>query len=52
MKVVIDIDKEIMDRLSGSLGLAPFYNEVVRELEVDGEALSYAIKLMVELCTD
>lgn len=52
MKAVIDIDEEIMDRLSGSLGLAPFYDEGDSELEVDGDALSYAIKLMVELCAD
>lgn len=52
MKVTIDIDEEIMDRLSGSLGLSPFYDGEDMEVEVDGNALSYAIKLMVELCTD
>lgn len=52
MKAIIDIDQEIMDRLSGSLKLPPFYNDVDGKLEVDGDALSYAIKLMVELCAD
>lgn len=52
MKAVVDIDEEIMDRLSGSLGLSSFYDEDDSELEVDSDALSYAIKLMVELCAD
>lgn len=52
MKAIIDIDEEIMDRLSSSLELPPFYNNEDRESEVDGDALSYAIKLMVELCAD
>lgn len=52
MKVVIDISKDIMDKLSGSLNLSPFYDNDNRESEVDGDALSYAIKLMVELCAD
>lgn len=52
MKAIIDIDEEIIYRLFGLLNLPPVYNDEDGELEVDGDALSYAIKLMVELCTD
>lgn len=52
MKAVINISKGTMDKLSGALDLPPFYNEEDGESEVDCDALSYAIKLMVELCAD
>lgn len=52
MKAVIDISEETMDKLAGALELAPFYDEEDGEPEVDGDVLSYAIKLMVKLCAD
>ena len=48
MKAVIDISEETMNRLSGALDLPPIYDGK----EVDEDRLSYAIKLMVELCAD
>lgn len=48
MKAVIEISEETIDRLTGALELPPAYNED----EVDCDALSYAIELMVELCAD
>lgn len=48
MKTVIEISKQTMDRLSGSLALSPIYDED----EIDPDKLSYAIKLIVDLCAD
>lgn len=48
MKAVIDISEETMNRLSGALDLPP----ICDGKEVDEDRLSYAIKLMVELCAD
>lgn len=49
MKANIEIDEETMDRLAGALYLSPLYDT---DYGVDEEKLSYAIKLMVELCAD
>lgn len=49
MEVNIEISEETMDRLAGALDLSPLYDT---EHRVDKENLSYAIKLMVELCAD
>lgn len=49
MKANIEISEEIMNRLSGALDLSPLYDE---DYGVDEENLSYAIKLMVDLCAD
>lgn len=48
MKTAIEISKQTMDKLSGSLGLPPVYDED----EIDSDELSYAIKIMVDLCAD
>lgn len=48
MKVNIEISEETMDSLAGALDLFPLYDE---DYGVDEENLSYAIKLMVELCS-
>lgn len=49
MKATIEINEEIMSRLAGALNLPPIYDE---DYGVDEDRLSYAIKEMVELCTD
>lgn len=49
MKATIEISEETMNRLAGALNLPPIYDE---DLGVDEDNLSYAIKLMVELCAD
>lgn len=49
MKANIEISEETMNRLSGALDLSPLYDE---DYGVDEENLSYAIKLMVDLCAD
>ena len=49
MKANIEIGEETMDRLAGALDLSPLYNE---DYGIDEENLSYAIKLMVDLCAD
>lgn len=48
MKTAIEISKQTMDKLSASLGLPPIYDEE----EIDSDELSYAIKIMVDLCAD
>lgn len=48
MQAVININEETMDKLSGSLSLPPLYDED----GIYGDELSYAIKLMVDLCAD
>ncbi len=49
MKANIEISEETMDRLAGALDLSPLYDE---DYGVDEENLSYAIRLMVDLCAD
>lgn len=49
MKANIEISERTMDRLAGALDLSPLYDE---DYGVDEENLSYAIKLMVDLCAD
>lgn len=49
MKANIEINEETMDRLAGALELPPLYDV---GYGVDEENLSYAIKLMVDLCAD
>lgn len=49
MKATIEISEETMSRLAGALNLPPIYDE---DFGVDEDSLSYAIKLMVELCAD
>lgn len=49
MKANIEINEETMDRLAGALELPPLYDV---DYGVDEENLSYAIKLMVDLCAD
>lgn len=49
MKANIEISEETMDRLSGALDLSPLYDG---DYGVDEENLSYAIRLMVDLCAD
>lgn len=49
MKANIEISEETMDRLAGALDLSPLYDE---DYGIDEENLSYAIKLMVDLCAD
>ena len=49
MKAVIEISEETMDRLAGALDLPPLYST---EFDIDEHSLSYAIKLMVDLCAD
>lgn len=49
MKATIEISEETMHRLAGALNLPLIYDE---EFGVDEDSLSYAIKLMVELCVD
>ena len=49
MKANIEISEETMGRLAGALDLSPLYDE---DYGVDEEKLSYAIKLMVDLCAD
>lgn len=47
MKANIEISEETMDVLAGALDLSSLYDE---DYGVDEENLSYAIKLMVDLC--
>lgn len=49
MKANIEISEETMDVLAGALDLSPLYDE---DYGVDEENLSYAIKLMVNLCAE
>lgn len=49
MKATVEISEETMSRLAGSLNLPPIYDE---DCGIDEDNLSYAIKLMVELCAD
>ena len=49
MKTNIEISEETMNKLSGSLDLAPLYDE---EYGIDEDGLSYAIELMVRLCAE
>ncbi|MCM1327293.1 MAG: hypothetical protein NC094_11975 [Bacteroidales bacterium] len=49
MKAVIEISEETMNKLSGALSLPPLYDD---EISIDEDNLSYAIKTMVEICTD
>lgn len=49
MKATIEISEETMSRLAGALNLPPIYDE---DYGVDEDALSYAVKLMVEICAD
>lgn len=49
MKANIEINEETMDRLAGALDLSQLYDE---DYGVDEENLSYAIRLMVDLCAD
>lgn len=49
MKATIEVSKETLDKLSFGLGLSQLYSE---NGEIDEDELSYAIKLMVDLCVD
>lgn len=49
MKAVIEINEDTLNMLSAALDLPPLYDE---EYGADGDTLSYAIKLIVELCVD
>lgn len=49
MKANIEISEETMDKLAGALDLSPLYDE---DYVVDEDSLSYAIRLMVNLCAD
>lgn len=49
MKATIEISEETMSRLAGALNLPPIYDE---DYGVDEDFLSYAVKLMVEICAD
>lgn len=49
MKANIEISEGTMDKLAGELDLSPLYD---KDYGVDEENLSYAIKLMVDLCAD
>lgn len=49
MKANIEINEETMDRLAGALDLSQLYD---KDYGVNEENLSYAIRLMVDLCAD
>lgn len=49
LKVNIEINENTLSMLSGALNIPPLYDE---RYGVDEDQLSYAIKLMVELCVD
>lgn len=49
MKANIEISEETMDKLAGSLDLSLLYDE---DYGIDEENLSYAIRLMVDLCAE
>lgn len=49
MKATIEISEETMGKLADALNLSPLYDE---DYGVDEDALSYAINVMVESCTD
>lgn len=49
LKATIEINEDTLNMLSGALNLPPLYDE---DYGVDEDQLSYAIKLMVELCAD
>lgn len=52
MQAMIEISEETLNRLSGSLSLPPLYETDCIHTYVNEDLLSYAIKLMVDLCVD
>lgn len=49
VKATIEINKDTLNMLSGALNLPPLHDG---DYGIDEDQLSYAIKLMVELCAD
>lgn len=49
LKAAIEVNRNTLNKLSGALDLPPLYDE---DFGIDEDGLSYAIKLMVELCAE
>lgn len=53
MKATVEISEENIARLQGAVGIQILTcDEETKKVLIDEDDLSYAIKLMIELCTD